>query len=890
VTHDPVCNPEAAGWIVRAMLAETVPNEEALALAPTIGWLMLACAIFAAIILVSYREGWRRLWLRMDDPRAMGAFRVAFGLCTVCNVNGLWELFPYLFTDEGLFVTDVAREVMAREQFEGFGNGLGDDPVGFFGWAGFWQWLRGPKYSLLFFDSTPTFFWIHLWAFELAMALFIVGWQTRFTKWVAWFLFHSITLRNTVYWEGTENVYRCFFFYVCLSRCGHAYSVDNWLRCRRLRRAGRLSEPDGPGGGAGVPPSAEHPTGLEPIYRLIPMWPRMLVILQCAALYCYTGVVKNGRVWWNGDAFYYAFNLDHFYRVPPQWLSSVLGTTVFRLNTHVVHAWECLFPLAVVGMITRWALHEDMPRPSRRARVVANLAWVGLGLASLAVAIAAYPVHFLQPKGSWLTLARMQWIFGAGWVVLWTIIGLGWWRLRTRPFRPTLRGRTYTLDLDWFCRWVLGRRVWVTLGIMFHLHLVVLMNIGWFQAGALAGFICYLNGAELAMLGAVLKRGLARRLSALPAAWRGPLTIVPAEDPTLPHHHRDAARLPLSTIVLATLAAVVGVPLQVYDVLAYGWTLVGIAAFLAGAAWRQARAHGHQVLPVVPRNGPIRHRDATPPSAGPSAGPSDGPSDGPPDALRMPWAYGPLGRVVAGWVALYHVVGVACWLLPDKDCFSWRVATHEPFRKWLELTHTTQGWKMFAPNPPRANMFMQVVVHTKAGEAVDMNTDMYHESQRPMPWIWYTRLRKINRRIGGGEGGSGSWYQKWHARWYCRQWALEHDGELPAKVVLSKITYPIPTPEEVAKDGPYDPWQRLQELGKTEALLTVRCDEEVEAQPPNVVRARYGLPPASNVRRWSMVRDKQRRWDDKREREARRAEEEAAAQQEERAEEDDPED
>jgi hypothetical protein len=188
------------------MLAETVPNEEALALAPTVGWLMLVCAAFAAVIFVSYREGWRRLWLRMDDPRSIGAFRIVFGICALCNVNGLWELFEYLFTDEGLFVTDVAREVMAREQFEGFGNGLGDDPIGFFGWAGFWQWLKGPKYSLLFFDSTPTFFWIHLWAFELAMAMFIVGLWTRYTKWIAWFLFHSITLRNTVYWEHRERL------------------------------------------------------------------------------------------------------------------------------------------------------------------------------------------------------------------------------------------------------------------------------------------------------------------------------------------------------------------------------------------------------------------------------------------------------------------------------------------------------------------------------------------------------------------------------------------------------------------------------------------------------------------------------------------------------------
>jgi hypothetical protein len=502
--------------------------------------------------------------------------------------------------------------------------------------------------------------------------------------------------------------------------------------------------------------------------------------------------------------------------------------------------------------------------------------------------IAAYPVHFVPPsRGSWWTLERVQWVFGSGWVVLWTLIGLGWWRLRWHPLHVALRGRRYTLDLDWFCRWFLGRRVWVTLGMIFHLHLMVLMNIGWFQAGALAGFICYLNGAEIAMLLAVVRRGLAKRLPFLPAAWRGPLAVIPAEDPTLPHHHRDAARLPTRAIVLAVLAAIVGVPLQVHGVLAYGWTLVGIAAFLAGAAWREARAHGRELLPVVPRFGPIRQRDGHGPRSDAPA-----PGDGPPGALRMPWAYGPLGRYLVGVLTLYHVVGVACWLLPDKDCFSWRTATHEPFRKWLEMTHTTQGWKMFAPNPPRSNMFLQVVVHTKAGEAVDMNTDMYHESQRPMPWIWYTRLRKINRRIAGGEGGSGSWYQKWHGRWYCRQWALEHDGELPEKVVLSKITYTIPTPEEVAKKGPYDPWQRLQELGKTEHLLTVRCDDEVEAQPPNLVRARHGLPPASNVRRWSLLRDKQRRWDDRREREAarQRAEEEAAARQEERAQEDDPED
>ena len=62
-----------------------------------------------------------------------------------------------------------------------------------------------------------------------------------------------------------------------------------------------------------MPVSEEHPKGLAPIYALIPAWPRMITIFQIAILYMNTGMVKNGGVWDKGDAFYYAFNLDHFY-------------------------------------------------------------------------------------------------------------------------------------------------------------------------------------------------------------------------------------------------------------------------------------------------------------------------------------------------------------------------------------------------------------------------------------------------------------------------------------------------------------------------------------------------------------------------------------------------
>ena len=43
------------------------------------------------------------------------------------------------------------------------------------------------------------------------------------------------------------------------------------------------------------------------------------------------------------------------------------------------------------------------------------------------------------------------------------IIGTLWWALGTGRMSVKIRGTRHVLDLDWFCRWFLGRRVWLTL-------------------------------------------------------------------------------------------------------------------------------------------------------------------------------------------------------------------------------------------------------------------------------------------------------------------------------------------------------------------------------------------------------------------------------------------
>ena len=903
--------------LLLALAEDEVPNFAAVALSPVVGWLFFAALLGLVAFLLAHRESWRRLFLRVDDPRSMAAMRIVFGLCALSNINELSDQFIYLFTDEGIFPTDVAQHFRARQQFAGFGDGTADtEPWGFFSFGAFVEWLKGPNWSLLLFNSSPKFFWGYLVVLEVVMLMFIVGYQTKWIKWLAWFLYMGLILRNTLFWEATENVYRVFFFYLILSRCGEAWSVDNWLRCRKLRKQGKLSEPGKPGEGAGCPASEGQPA-LEPIYRAIPTWPRMLVILNVAALYCATGTLKNGPIWSKGDAFYYAFNLDHFYRLPPQMLSSIFGTTLFKVNTHVTHLWEIFFPVVVFGLVVRWYRREKIPPLTGWSLWQARLGLGAFCAFFYALVLYSYPVHYEPlPEGFSLlgimhfpqdqALSAVIWTVAISVPLLSVAMVLGYRWLRDRPPRAE-RKRLAWFDLDWFCRWPLGRRVWLVLGLVFHGHLILTMNIGWFSPGLLACYFAFMNGGELSHILAAIGRQ-ANRLLKIP----------------MPSHVRNYAPAPIADPRISGTRDRVPAGLSIHQFqLGYAELLTAAALVVAGVIrrvqtdpdmWEEmgkvvAKAkvelppgllHQSRVIEPTWFIGMVlvfalivmirRMRGFTfNPWFGPvivlagwvgsllserglaamswsvfavgvlswlstlkRAEPSKQPE--PASSSEPGWAYGPIGRTLASFVTLYHIAAVASTQIPAKDSWStFHKASDDAFKLWLSTTQTSQGWGMFAPNPPRRNVFMRVLVTDTDGEVYDLNSDVYAcflpdatqeicDEVYPMPWIWYSRRGKMARRIGGSEGGAGGWYQKWHARYLCREWQREN-GHLPEKIEIYKITYPIPSPEQVFRK-PYDPKTQYNKRGSTTKLHTTECKGAPLGQMSDVVRARYGLDAA----------------------------------------------
>jgi hypothetical protein len=921
----------AASFAFAALTDDRIPNEEAIALSPTVGWLMLGAAVFAYLIFALQNERWRRFWLTKEDPRPIALFRIVFAFLCICNINDLWEYFEFLFTDEGIFLSDAARQLVASGQFKGFGDGIGNDPHGFFDAAAWLEFLKGQKYSLLYFWDTPRAMWIQMLAFYGVTIAFMLGWRTRLMGVLSFMLMNSFFLRNHLFWEGTELVYRVFFFYLLLAKSGHAYSIDNWLRTRKLRRQGLLSERNGPGGGAGVAPSPEHPQGLAAVYRLIPTWPRMLMVLNLGVLYCYTGTVKNGAVWAKGDALYYALNMDHFYRFYPQEISSVLGLNLFRLATWVTHWWEALFPLMIVGLITRWGIREQLA-PLQRWRLWAVRAcWLGFGLMCMVVVLVTFPVHYVAAPG-WWTLQKTQWAFALGWLALMAAIGTLWWGLGTGRMSLKLRGTRHVLDRDWFCRWFLGRRIWLTLGLMFHGNLQMLMNIGMFPPIMMSTYLFCFQGDEPGRILRFFGRGLARMGVPMPDSVRRGEPPLPAEDRTLPHHQRDGRKLPDRLVYGLIALTVFGIWLQAGPLvpwlktrmfaldetaaaaatgLHFGWTVValvvililytyieghrgtrgfvarllaisgGLVAYLwlmnveipdpvEAETWKFIRVgvNAFIVLILVLQQIPAVHRGLaaiglsfTAPGRGPVV-PDVAVVDAHSGRPRAPWAYGPGGRMLAGFLVVYHITAIAFWELPEKDSVStFRIKGRDVFNTWVMTTQTDQQWGMFAPNPPRHNVLMRVVLTDETGEQWDLRTDTYAIERRPIPWVWNDRMRKMNRRIIGGESGKGDWYQKWYARYLCREWARTHRGVMPQKIELFKLTYKMPSPEMVARQGWYHPDTLLHDTGREERQYTEKCTNAIHGQLPNFIRTRHGIPLLDEKVFKAWVKDKKKAWD-----------------------------
>lgn len=941
---------------MRTPLAEAEFPIAPLELQVQIGWLALLCAALLCLWAWARSESLRRAFFAREDPRLFALLRIGLGLITIQNFWNLNMHWRMLWTDEGMFTAAEAHKRLGRSALTGW-----TELDGFFDHWALLKFFWG-KYSLLYLHSEPSFVIGYLVVMFAVLVLFTIGWRTRVTGVVAMLLINSLYNRNAVYLEGHDTVFRCMWFMILFARTGEAWSVDNWIRQRReARLAARLAKL---GSGASVPFDWGHwwdraghwlwaglwgwwfcavveydprivymvvLAGLsiaavvgiferehtraqveagtfavpEPVrFRLIPGWPRYLFIAQLVCLYMATGLYKTGSVWKQGDALYYALNMDHFYRfeVATQWVSLFLATNVFRLMTLITLFWEKLFGLVVIGLILRWRhLQRDAPWYRAMEAVwwrmwLGRVALLGAYLVCYRVALLCYPWCIELQEDKTPTppepgLAAIHTVFA---IVL-PALFVAWWLLGRWPIpigkllaRLTPRKASglaarlegAKIDQEFIRKWVFGRRIWLGIGILFHGMLIATMNIGMFPVIMMWFYPAFFEAKPFLVASRWLRDRWRRRkltrllapkllddaLSEAPGLlesseqsvrrdptgpwWLDPWRLVVGGVSLLRVRDRSALRTTVErgrvrggripdVVVLAVLGmAVVLVTLRGLEAKTEGpGTTVVVtdpAAHKAEAEQRKERIErlgdaGHWWAYAGLGLAAIAHFRRRPAQ---DQVPQDRAAE-PAVVLAEPQLIGgTLMRTIVLGFTIYHCAAIGVTFIPRYSVTqAWRVEATKTFGDYVNGTNLGQSWKMFAPNPPRANTFMRTVVIDTEGNSYQVGKD--HYSERPYVFWYNDRERKMHRRMIG----KSRWYLRYWGEYHCRDWALNNDGALPKEVRMYKLKTPIPTPDQLVESGkPSDPRERRLE---TELVETHSCNADVLTP---VMKQRRGWP------------------------------------------------
>lgn len=411
--------------------------------------------ILLGSLLVMRPHIWNALWFRRMDPRPAALFRVSFGLATFATFILFGLELNHLFTDQGIFTAQSARQLHGVLLDE-----VWDPELGWSSWSAPFGAVLG-RFSVFFFRNDPAFVYGVYTLTMVALALMILGIRTRISTLAAFVLTLQFNTFTTIYHSGWDNTLRAFFFFAVLMDCGQVYSVDAWWRRRRELLAGKLT----------LPPH-------------IPAWPVHLAILQLTVIYLFTGLAKSGPTWWFGTALHYALNLHHFYRVPMSGLLSLLQWTgVLPVITIAVHFFEMLFPVAFAAYVWRKVQQEEAPPLSggqrRYVLGASGIAWLCI---CYIVGYASYQLH--DPKYAPFPISKgeVQVVATAVTLVLPVLLFFG--------FRGAMR--------RWpGCGVLLTKWPWLAFGIAMHLGIDLLMNVGLFSWVMISIYPLWLTGEDM---------------------------------------------------------------------------------------------------------------------------------------------------------------------------------------------------------------------------------------------------------------------------------------------------------------------------------------------------------------------------------------------------------
>ena len=195
-------------------------------------------------------RAWNRFWFGPISARPLGVFRIIFGILVLAHLAFISVELDYWYTDAGLLQGDQARVV------------------------------AGPlRYSPLLWVQDPVSVRCVVGVVAAVAVAFVLGWRTRIMGVLLYLGVLSLYHRNLSSNCGPDQLMTIVTFYMMLSPCGAALSLD----ARRVsQRRGTVAEP------------------------LIVPWAQRLLQIQLCLIYLASAAFKcHGSAWLGGTAIHF---------------------------------------------------------------------------------------------------------------------------------------------------------------------------------------------------------------------------------------------------------------------------------------------------------------------------------------------------------------------------------------------------------------------------------------------------------------------------------------------------------------------------------------------------------------------------------------------------------
>lgn len=255
-------------------------------------------------------KAWDQFWFKPRLPHTLGVIRICTGAMLLYMHLVLASQLTSFLGDQAWISNDVVSRLHEGD--------------------------LGKSYLWLF--SYPVLLWGHHLVTIAVTAAFMVGFMTRITAPLAWFLQLMYLHRLTGALFGLDQIATYSVMYLMIAPCGACYSVDAWLR-RKYSEQRSESE-----WLKFLLPEATPSVAANIATRLFQ--------LHLCVIYLFGGLAKaRGEAWWDGTAVWYAVGNYEYQSLDMTWMARV--PWLFSALTHITVFWEVFYCALVWPKLTR---------------------------------------------------------------------------------------------------------------------------------------------------------------------------------------------------------------------------------------------------------------------------------------------------------------------------------------------------------------------------------------------------------------------------------------------------------------------------------------------------------------------------------------------------------